>query len=175
MFAARQAPFFHFATPIDLPSLGEPFFDHILTTMANVAGTRPDREEMHKAFHALHGNPYYFRMVVEAVLLNPHLATGEAMADVRARVASELGFPRTWLSLTPLQRAVAKTLLENVKPFSLASRSAMAEGLEVSAPSPSRVQAALRRLERLGLVDRQNGSWVLADPEWADWIRQAEV
>lgn len=175
MFAARQAPFFHFATPIDLPPLGEPFFDHILTTMANVAGTRPDREEMQKAFYALHGNPYYFRTVVEAMLLNPDLATGEAMADVRARVASELGFPHTWLSLTPLQRAVAKTLLENAKPYSAASRSAIGEGLEDSVPSPGRVQAALRRLERLGLVDRQNGGWVLADPEWADWVRQADV
>ena len=40
MFAARQAPFFHFATPIDLPPLGEPFVNHILRTMAGCCRTQ---------------------------------------------------------------------------------------------------------------------------------------
>ena len=175
IFAARQAPFFHFATPIDLPPLGEPFVDHVLGTMADVAGRRPPRRQMFAAFNALHGNPYYFRTVVEAMLLNPSLDASGAVEDVRGRVAAELGFPHTWLSLTPLQRAVAKALLEHARPFSRASRSAIAGMLGIEPPSPGRVQAALRRLERLGLVDRQNGGWVPADAEWADWVREAEA
>jgi len=175
MFAARQAPFFHFATPIELPSLGEPFAEHILATMAKVAGRHPERRPMLAAFNAVHGNPYYFRMVVEAMLLNPDLATGDALADVRDRIATELGYPQTWYSLTPLQRAVAQTLLEHAKPFSHTSRSAMADKLGDRAPSPSRVQAALRRLERLGLVERRNGGWGPADPEWADWLRRTDA
>ena len=175
MFAARQAPFFHFATPIDLPPLDESFVDHILRTMADVAGRSPERRQMLDAFNALHGNPYYFRAVVEAMLLNPGLDANAAVEDVRGRIAAELGYPQTWLSLTPLQRAVAETLLEHAKPFSRASRDAIAERLGDQAPPPSRVQAALRRLERLGLVDRQNGGWAPADPEWADWVRRAEA
>lgn len=117
----------------------------------------------------------YFRTVVEAMLLNPSLDANRAVEDVRGRVAAEFGFPNTWLSLTPLQRAVAKTLLEHAKPFSRASRGAIGGRLGNGAPSPSRVQAALRRLERLGVVDRQNGGWGPADAEWADWVREAEV
>ena len=173
MFAARQAPFFHFATPIDLPPLDESFVDHIVNTMADVAGRSPERRPMLGAFQVLHGNPYYFRTVVEAMLLNPSLDVSTAIEDVRGRIADELGFPRTWLSLTPVQRAVAQTLLEHAKPFSQASRSAIAGRLGGEPPSSSRVQAALRRLERLGLVDKQNGGWAPADPEWADWVRQA--
>ena len=175
MFAARQAPFFHFATPIDLPQLGEPFVDHILATMAEAARRRPDRHEMLDAFEDLHRNPYYFRMLVETMLLNPRLAVQAALHDVRHRVASELGYQDTWLSLSPLQRAVALALLEHAKPFSQSSRDALADKLGEGTPSPSRVQAALRRLQRLGLADRENGGWRLADPEWATWIRDADV
>ena len=175
MFAARQAPFFHFATPIDLPPLGEPFVDHMLKTMANVTHRRPDRQEMLAAFNALHGNPYYFRTLVESMLLNPGLTTTTALSEVRHRIAAELGFPNIWLSLTPLQRAVAQALLRHGKPFSQSARATMAERLDDEPPSPSRVQAALRRLQRLDLVDRQNGGWRIADPEWADWVRTADT
>ena len=175
MFAARQAPFFHFATPINLPPLGKPFVDHILETMANVSQRRPDRQELLNAFNTLHGNPYYFRTLVESMLLNPGLTTAEALLEVRHRIAAELGFPNIWLSLTPLQRAVSQALLQHVKPFSQSARAAMAEHLDDELPSSGRVQAALRRLRRLGLVDRQNGGWRIADPEWADWVRTAEA
>lgn len=175
MFAARQAPFFHFATPIDLPPLGEPFVDHILATMADAAQRRPDRDEMLAAFNNLHRNPYYFRMLVETMLLNPHLTTAAALRAVRDRIAVELGYRETWLSLSPLQRAVAQALLEHPKPFSQSSRDFVANKLDDGMPSQGRIQAALRRLHRLGLADRDNGGWRLADPEWATWIRDADV
>ena len=175
MFAARQAPFFHFASPIDLPALGEPFVDHILATMADAAQRRPDRHEMLDAFNDLHRNPYYFRLLVETMLLNPGLTTTTALREVRHRVAAELGYQDTWLLLSPLQRAVAQALLEQTKPFSQSSRDFMADKLDEGMPSQSRVQAALRRLQRLGLADRDDGGWRLADPEWATWIRDADV
>ncbi len=175
MFAARQAPFFHFATPIDLPPLGEPFVDHILATMADATQRRPDRSEMIDAFNDLHQNPYYFRMLVEAMLLNPQLTTATALQEVRHRIAAELGFQDIWLSLSPLQRAVSQAVREHAKPFSQSSRGDMASKLDDGMPSQSRIQAALRRLQRLGLADRGNGGWRLADPEWATWIRDAEV
>lgn len=175
MFAARQAPFFHFATPIDLPALGDPFVDHILATMANATQRRPDRVEMLDAFDVLHRNPYYFRMLVETMLLNPGLAIASALREVRHRVAAELGYQDIWLSLSPLQRAVAQALLEQTKPFSQSSRDFMADKLDEGMPSQSRIQAALRRLQRLGLADRNDGGWRLADPEWAMWIRDADV
>ena len=43
MFSARQAPFFHFATPNDLPPLLEPFVDHMIATFSTVSGRRPAR------------------------------------------------------------------------------------------------------------------------------------
>lgn len=143
--------------------------------MADAAQRRPDRHEMLAAFDDLHHNPYYFRMLVETMLLNPGFTTATALQDVRHRIAAELGYQDIWLSLSPLQRAVAQALLERTKPFSRSSRGFVAGKLDDGMPSQSRIQAALRRLQRLGLADREDRGWCLADPEWATWIRDAEV
>ena len=39
-------------------------------------------------------------------------------------------------------------------------------------PTPGKVQAALRRLQRSGQVDTHTGDWALVDPEFAAWVRE---
>lgn len=173
MFSARQAPFFHFATPIVLPALGEPFVDHVLDTFEKVSQRTLRRSEMLSAFERLHANPYFFRVLIETMLHDPGLTVSSALEQVRDRLAVDLGYPRTWLALTAIQRAVAQGLAHGAKrPFGQPFRRALGVALGEDAPSAGRVQAALRRLERLGLADTQAGDWMLADPEFAAWIRE---
>lgn len=172
MFSARRAPFFHFATPIVLPALGEPFVDHVLDTFEKVSQRALSRNEMLSAFERLHANPYFFRVLVETMLHDPDLTAGSALEQVRDRLAIDLGYQETWLALTAIQRAVAQALAHGAeRPFGQAFRRELGFTLGQELPSPGRVQAALRRLERLGLADSQPGDWTLADPEFAAWIR----
>ncbi len=91
----------------------------------------------------------------------------------RDRIAVDLGYPATWLALTPVQRATARALAGGAdRPFGRAFRQWVGEAIGEAAPSPGRVQAALRRLERLGLADTGTGGWALVDPEFAAWIRE---
>ena len=172
MFGAREAPFFHFATPVDLPSLGEEFVDHLFQTFRKTARHTPQRRELLSAFDQLHRNPYFFRALVETLLLNPHLAVAEGLEQVRRRVADELDYPNTWLGFNPLQRVVAQALAAGRRnPFSRSFREAAGRELgEAAPPSTSRIQAALRKMERLGLAGREAGDWALADPEFGAWI-----
>ena len=173
MFSARQAPFFHFATPIVLPALGGPFVDHVLDTFEKVSQRTLRRSEMLSAFERLHANPYFFRVLIETMLHDPGLTVGSALEQVRDRLAVDLGYPGTWLALTAIQRAVAQALAHGAKrPFGQPFRRALGVALGKNAPSAGRVQAALRRLERFGLADTQAGAWMLADPEFAAWIRE---
>ena len=173
MFSARQAPFFHFATPIVLPALGEPFVEHVLDTFEKVSQRTLQRNEMLSAFERLHANPYFFRVLIETMLHDPGLTVGSALDQVRDRLAVDLGYPRIWLALSAIQRAVAQALARGAKrPFGQPFRRALGVALGEDAPSAGRVQAALRRLERLGLADTQAGDWTLADPEFAVWIRE---
>ena len=43
--------------------------------------------------------------------------------------------------------------------------------LREPAPTAGRVQAALRRLQRLGIADTHTGAWSLVDPEFTAWTR----
>ena len=173
MFSARQAPFFHFATPIELPALDAPFVDHVLGAFRKVARRTLKRRDMLSAFERLHANPYFFRVLVETLLHDPALGVEAALAQVRERIAADLGYPNTWLSLTPVQRATAQVLAGGAgRPFSRRFREMAGIALGEETPPAARIQAALRRLERLGLADTHTGDWALVDHEFAAWIRE---
>ena len=173
MFSARQAPFFHFATPVELPALDAPFVDHVLGAFRKVARRTLKRRDMLRAFEKLHANPYFFRVLVETLLHDPALDVDTALGRVRERIAADLGYPGVWLALTPVQRATARVLAGGAgRPFSQRFRHAAGIALGEETPPAARIQAALRRLERLGLADTHTGDWTLVDPEFAAWIRE---
>ena len=175
MFSRREAPFFHFATPIDLPALGKPFVDHLVAVFRRTAGRTLDRDGMLDAFERLHRNPHFFRLLVQTMLHDPEHTVGSALDHVRERIAADLGYPDAWLALTPIQRETARALATGAsKPFSRVFRAALGSALGEEAPSAGRVQAALRRLERLGIVDTASGEWEIGDPGFGRWIAAGE-
>lgn len=171
MFSNREAPFFHFATPIDLPQLGQPFVHHLVAVFRRMSKRTLDRDDMLEAFDRLHRNPYFFRLLVQTLLHDADHTVRSALEHVQERIAVDLGYPEAWLALTPIQRETARALATGAaRPFSLVFRTALGAALDEDAPSAARVQAALRRLERLGIVDTARGEWELADPGFRGWI-----
>lgn len=175
MFSHREAPFFHFGTPLDLPPLGRPFVKHLVAVHGRITGEPLDADAAFAMFENLHANPYFFRLAMETLVLDPTIGPDEAEARVRERAADELGYDRSWLGLEPLQRAVlAEVALGAERPFAAATRASIGARLDDDrAPSSARVQGALRRLERLRLVDRLDGTWSVADPGLAEWVRES--
>ncbi len=171
MFSDREAPFFHFATPIDLPALGSGFVDHVVAVFRRTSKRTLGRDAMLDAFDRLHRNPYFFRLLVQRMLYDPEHTVDSALEDVRERIATELGYPEAWLGLTALQRETARALAEGgSRPYSRDFRTALGAAMGGDVPTAARVQAALRRLERLGIADAARGVWELADPGFAGWI-----
>lgn len=175
MFSARQAPFFHFATPLDLPTLDEPFVDHLLKVFKQSTKRKLDRDAMLSAHDRLHNNPYFFRSLIETLILDSSLSVDEAVVRVKERIAVDLGYPKIWLSLNALQRATAFVLAKGeTRPFSQQSRIALGKHLNGEVPTPAQVQTALRRLNKLGHADTYTGNWALDDPEFAQWIKETQ-
>ena len=171
MFSDREAPFFHYATPIDLPGLGPTFVEHILAVFRKTARRALDPDEMGTAFEQLNRNPYFFRLLVQTLLQDAESGVSAALVWVRERISAELGYPSTWLSLSPIQRETARGLAAGVSaPFGRAFRSILGSNLGEETPTPARVQAALRRLERLGIAEKTGGRWELADTGFQRWI-----
>lgn len=103
------------------------------------------------------------------------IAIRPGVEGVRHRIAIELGYPETWLALTSIQRATVQALAKGMtKPFSQTSRKAIAKDMGEDPPSTARVQAALRKLNKLGLADTYTGGWALDDPGFAAWVRETQ-
>lgn len=172
MFSEREAPFFHFATPLELPPLESPFVAHLLRVGKRHTGRDIDEGEAIAAFGKLHRNPYFFRRLLETLLLEPEIDVAAGVAIVRARLSEELRYPETWLELDVVQRGVIHALAEGrEKPYGRAARARVATLAGIDEPSAAAVPSALRTLVRRGLVDSWSGRWEIEDPAFAEWIR----
>ena len=172
MFSARTAPFFHYAMPFELPPLGADFVDHMLRAFHAVAKRRIARAEAVDAFAALSANPEYFRRLLDLLLRDAATTIPLALAELRAHLAADQGFITTWLSLAPLQRAVARVLAKGT--VDAAGPEALAEIARMTGtPPPQRaaVLKALDRLRTLRIAGHWSGRWSIDDPALAAWIR----
>ena len=176
MFSARRAPFFHFAPRIELPPLGDAFVEHMIGAFRAASGRTLPLPEALAAFHRMRRSPFVFRTLLDVLLHDSAIQIERAMGEVRNRIAASLDYSGVWLSLSPLQRATAQALAAGLdRPFGKEFREAVGERLEQRPPSAGRIQAALRRLARLDLADASGTGWMLPDPEFADWLREADT
>ena len=172
MFSSAQAPFFHFGTRIDLPPLGDAFVQHCAQAYQGVTHKSLPLAALTRAFHDLHGNPYYFRKLVELLLAQPAQSLKRAMENLLQRIAEEQGFPRIWESLQTIDRAVLAWLGQD--PGSIFTKSAkvfIGERTGEADVSIHTIQSALRRLLSQNLVRALpgRGQYGLEDPEFGRW------
>ena len=176
MFSARSAPFFHFASRIELPPLGGGFVEHMIGAFRTASGRTLPLPEALAAFHRMRRSPFVFRTLLDVLLHDPAMRIETAMEEVRHRIAASLDYSGVWLSLSPLQRATAQVLAAGLdRPFGKEFREAVGERLGELPPSAARIQGALRRLARLDLADASATGWMLPDPEFAEWLREADT
>jgi|CXWL01.1.fsa_nt_gi hypothetical protein len=173
MFSRRDAPFFHFGSPLDWPPLEDGFVDHMLATFAKIVRVKLNRRDCLKAHYALDRNPYFFRKMLELLAFDPHRDVAAALAMVRERAAEDLRYPDVWRSLSPLQRAVAQQLSQATEqPFGRETLASIGRSLGARTPTRAQTLAAIRHLTRAGIVSRtgERGGYVFNDPEFGRWI-----
>lgn len=173
MFAKGEAPFFRFATPIDLPQLGEGFVDHLLKAFETATKRALDRNDAVDAFKDLHHNPEYFQGLMSVLLANPALDIKAAVQKLREQIATDLNYPKIWLSLSSLQRATALAIARGAdKPYSQETREEIGTFMNEKPPSIQRVQGAIRKLKKERILENWFDEWVIDDPEFASWIKR---
>jgi uncharacterized protein len=171
MFSPREAPFFRFATPIDLPPMDDAFVDHQLAALKATSKAKVKRDAALQIFHRFDRSPAFFQRWLTTLALHPELSERAAIAKVEAEIADEFGFGKRWLELNAIQRVTARLLAEKVPQVygqQGADRiKALAGG---AAPGSSAIQSALQRLSRLGVADKWDGEWRLSDPLFETWV-----
>lgn len=172
MFSPTQAPFYRFALQHDLPPLDEAFVAHQLKAYKQTFKAGLDAREAEAVFEQNGRNPLLLQRWLMVRGTHANLNAAAAVERANADLAAEFGFADKWRQLTPIQRAVARALAERISPlFGDAGANRIAALLQEPAPAPQRTQAALRRLARLGLVDKWDKDWRLGDPLFEAWVR----
>ncbi len=172
VFTERDAPFFRFAGPLDLPPFDAAFVDHQLGVFHAVYRRRLDRAVALDFFAQFGANPMFFQRWLVTLGLNPAMTEAAAADETAARLAAELGLADMWRGWPPLRRAMARLLAERAEaPYGEAAGARLAALTGApAAPAPAQRQAALRWLVRNGLADQVAGAWRLADPVFEAWV-----
>jgi hypothetical protein len=170
VFSTRDAPFYRFATPIELPALGLDFVHHQLAAYAATYRRELDPDQAYIYFDAFGQNPMLFQRWLNAMPLAA--SAQEARDRVEQDLEEEFSFAETWLSLTDNQRLVLRMVAEDVGQMFGADGRDFARRLRGDPLSSSAIQAALRKLSALNLVDKWDDEWHLGDPMFEVWIRR---
>ena len=174
MFADRRAPFFRFGSAWQLPALPDDFAVHMANRLREAADVSLSPGDAIAAFNALDRNPYVFhRHFLHRLIEQPDAPLALALASSKEVLAGVSDRERTWRALTPLQQCVAMriaALRGNACLYHKESREALGRELGVGAIAKSSVQAALRRLERLGVVAKDDDGWRIADDGLRAWL-----
>lgn len=178
MFSQANAPFFHFGQNLDFPDMDRGFTDHLAAAYAATTGRQIDTAALWAAFERLGKVPQMARSLVERLALNPAIELTAAVDALAADLAEQRDYGSLWAGVTPLDRSILARLANgDAGLFSEEVREQISEELGVPMLAVAAMQAAIRRLQRRGLVTRQSarGSYVPEDPNFAAWIRERDL
>ena len=179
VFSRRKAPFYRFATPVQLPTLTEAFVDHQLAAFHRAFRGRVNRDNALKVFHANGQDPMVLQRWLMARGTYAGIDDDEILARVKSEIAGEYGFEETWLDqLTAMHRAVLWMLANRIEsPQGQAGEAYIGALLPDEEIKTSKIQSALNTLERRGLADQFDKQWRISDPLFETWVlsRQEDI
>ena len=173
LFSTKTAPFYRFATDIQLPPLGAGFVDHQLAHYpAQETAPIADREAM-QTFKTLGGNPEYFRRFLRERAFAPALCGQEVLEGLIAKIADEQGFQPMWAALSDRDRLVLRMVTEGVQERWASEAAALAERFGLAAaPGSSGIQTSMNKLiSRDMVMDMGASGRIVTDEVLADWVR----
>ena len=171
VFSERDAPFFRFAIPLDLPTLTDAFVDHQLKVFRVASRSKIERAKALEVFHQFKSNPMLFQRWLMKIAIHPNMSDSDAFSTVHAEFAEEFGFNRIWLGLSRTQRIMARMLASRTEHiYGRKGADFISDLTGEYRPSKSALQAAVGLLTRRGIVDKWNDEWRIADPLFETWI-----
>ncbi|NSL55450.1 ATP-binding protein [Uliginosibacterium aquaticum] len=172
MFSEARAPFFHFGTNIELPTLDRGFCSHLAAAFTRSTGRALDESRLWEEFQATGHVPGRLRAVVEAMVLNADLSLAEAVALKLHDVHDEAQYAKILKALPILDRLVLQAVLASAPLFAEDTRARMGTTLGAATPSTTAVQSAAERLLRDEIITRrERGQYEISDPGFSHWLQ----
>lgn len=172
MFSEARAPFFHFGTNIELPTLDQGFCFHLAEAFRRSTGRTLDAWKLWAEFESMGNMPGRLRAVVEAMVLNADLDLDQAIALKLHDLHDEVQYARIIKALPVLDRQVLLAALDGAPLFAEDTRNRIGATLGAKPPTTTAIQSATDRLLRDEILTRrERGHYEISDPGFAQWLR----
>jgi hypothetical protein len=176
LFSVKDAPFFRFASKVELTPLGPDFVTTQFRRLRDSGLVHITRTDADAVFAHYGQSPMWFNRWIAKLMLYPSLRPDEARLAIEAEVAEENGYDRLLADLTASQRAMLLLLAEGGSGST--GQAAMDRFGDWTLPRPTKssLNAAVQALDRKNLLEKDaRGHWRLRDTLLTDWaVRQGE-
>lgn len=171
MFSEARAPFFHFGTNIELPTLDRGFCNHLAEAFRRSTGRGIDEWQLWAEFESMGCVPGRLRAVVEAMVLNAGLSLDQAVALKLHDLHDEAQYARIIKALPVLDRQVLLAVLDAAPLFAEDTRTRIGALLGTRPPTTTAMQSATERLLRDEIITRrERGQYEISDPGFSQWL-----
>lgn len=172
MFNKRTAPFFAFASNIEIPSLTDEFVDHQIDQFRKSSSVDLGRNDALEIFNRFKKNPMIVQKWLMHMAFFPDEDKENAVHKVLSEVAEALEFDKTWHVCTLDEKIVARLIADGLEIYGEEGtrNSQLLSGQE--GRSSDEIMAAVERLNFLGVAVKNNGDWVIGDDLFGDWVRE---
>ena len=173
MFSDQNAPFFGFATEVELPDLDSDFTDFLARTFKKITNRQINNNTLWAQYEKLDRNPYYVREALKLMALEPGLSISSAIERVLSAVADQNDYAGLWAKLNSLDRALFLAIAQNPGGGGLHSQESIDHFSKATGKRVSRtlVGRRLQRLNKQSLISTtKRGSYQIEMPGFAEWV-----
>lgn len=177
MFNDNKAPFFHFAYPLDFPTLDRSFTDFLANIYQQRTNRELDKAQLFQIFERFNFTPLYLRAIAQDMIIDPELTLEQAAAYRFAQMHEQSDTERIWRNLSLLEQELLKRLTLGERAFyGKETRKMLANLLGVDELSTSTIQGKIKKLERNEIVTRQaDGTLKINNPHFETWIMENQL
>lgn len=176
MFSDSRAPFFHFSTNLDFPTLDDGFALHLAAVYQSITGESINEAALIDAFNQLGRVPMHLRNLIKDVILDPAHELTAALAKLKSTIETTQDYSGVWHGLKGLDKAIIQRMAHGgTEPYSIDARAMYAGIVGVESIDIATVQNAIRRLIRQNHLTRNAlGDYVLSEPNFLQWVQEQQ-
>ena len=169
LFSEKHAAFYQFADVMDFPDLKMDFINFMADIAEQDYRVTLDKQELWHAFKSLDASPYWFRKLLERLILGQDHTVKSALLSVSAMLATVDNYDSIWRSLKDIDKHV---YIMSAYGKSLYTKESIAQLSQLLGRSitKSNIQKSITRLTQQHLLTKTvAGEYIIELPGFTDW------
>ncbi len=175
LFSDNSAPLYAFSDQIEFPVLDKKFIEFMQKVFKQVTRRNLDKNKAWDIFQKLDCNPYYMRMILQAMIIQASDDIEHCYANVKENIALQLGYPEKWKKLKRMDRIVYIAITDNLPIYATDTLDLISKQADKNVTT-SQVQRSVDRLIIQHLISQiRRGEYLIENPGFKEWCLEQKL